>query len=260
MTERMNIRRMQVPEKASEKLRLKAIERLVPEESWKAAEKEISRAREIKDWRALLYAVGDIAFVSPERLPNLTDEELTMLREPIKKGQTDNIPDRAALLRMVSPRYADPVTDQINDLTKKTWKRRYTVPWSSILNFVAGVKVFNASLVPQLSEDEWQRTMTYLQTDAEYAKMNALERVWIWSDIRLLWPDRLDQLGITTDDWKGMREYMDKSKNSYCIEHARYMMILAADTLEFSDSQGLVLEDAPSHEKAVRDAPQGLEI
>jgi hypothetical protein len=275
MNERLNIRRLQVPEMVDENRPFDS-EKEITAEKWAQIEAGLQEARAGTEWKIQSklhrYAAnmrilrsGDLSLDSKDwsQIEDTLDNQRKGYVDGVKKSG-ESFLDTLFCVKVLDPsrNFSESDLDKLRENIQECRKGYF----GSLIDGVAHLHV----IVPEedvLNSEDWeimQRTLNDVREKMLRAPWSSVHpRTWSFvslvSDMRLIRPE-LNRL--TSDDWKLIR-YDFRNSNMDIAEELEYMAMMkiaAAETIEVS-SQGLRIgPPSTTVEKADEAMPQVLQL
>jgi hypothetical protein len=260
MNERMNIRRMQVPEQKKEQVRPFDPLKEITQGEWQKMRDELAIMREERDSQEYAQLGANMKILNPEE--GFTIGRSTWAWEPLwndlahskEEEMWEGFVQTAALMKIIDPSFSFPLSEKDKEDISQLWQTKRDI---YKLHELARANIFYPEGRRRWDRSEWEYYASII-TNRQVDSSN-----WTFaqfaSNLRLACPEY--DLPLTGSDWVAMRGDLDSSraalkqdpnddpdydqifKNNF-VNMAVYMTILAADRIEITD-EGLQLINSP---------------
>jgi hypothetical protein len=248
MTERLNVRRMQVPERSESRIIPFDPEKEVTEEDWGIIEGFRSGYLERGEWREFLNVASSIKILDPDKCPPLSDKTLQAIYEselaPYEQDLRKEYFENLYRLKLIDPSQTGPNLSQ----TEKEVLHSYVEAdresthsdrqsWDYFVHIAAKACVLDPGYIPDIPRDDRIGITKRLE---ELRRLDSLDG-WIGlaSSLRIILPNFTTDVVISPGEWDEIKEWYHDNKTTPSRKRMLYkaaqLKILAAEELKITD-------------------------
>ena len=247
MNERMNIRRMQVPDREEAKDIPFDPKKEVTTEDWGIIEGFQSGYMERRDWKNFLNFTPWIKVLDPQRCPPISEETFDAIcqseLEPYEQDMPKEYFENLYRLKVLDPARAGTLSDTEKEVLQRyveadreaTHKDRQS--WDYFVHIAAKARVLDPSYVPDIPKSDWIGIAK---------RLDELRRADTWNgwmalaaSARVILPNFSTDLAISPEQWDEMKQWYHDNKTSAgrkrMLYQAAQMKMLAAEEFKVTD-------------------------
>jgi len=274
MNERMNVRRMQVPDKDSrEKLAFDARREVTPDD-WRGMQRELKEMRNSGDWPGFASLSAHMKILdSSVRQPryrqdaeNLADKvkEFTVAFDQITFEMPSEMKLAGFTDGVMNAERESAIRARLNGFKDSIKRGTATSADASDIYVLACIKILKPQMQTPILADKafWEKVEWYLQQRRDVAPFGAaMQLADLLRDIKILYPER--QM-IHVEEWGPFRDELEKMRQQgqwpLFAKLAASMKILAAKDVHITEN-GIELEmTTPELDEKLKPIPDSLEL